>query len=771
MLKRTITFALIMLLTMGVIMTPGISEGVWAGENYDIIVESYDGFFNSIKEAMLSFKEKISIRINEYDANIYDFSKVIDEVIEQNPETYYHYGGASGSFRSYYYNQTYRIIDIYFRYRGTQHELDSLVEVRSIDEYEDVIIKALQSFDSKMLIKIHNYNGEQYNFDSTIYKVLSEVPDLDYGINGWSLVVYGSGEDKIIESYINYSFAKEKMVEMKEAVDKKAKEIISKIITSDMKDYEKELVLHDYIINNAEYNTSYYEENFIPDDEHTAYGVLIKGTGVCSSYAKAMHKLLDMVGIESYFVSGNAGGELHAWNIAKIQERYYHIDLTWDDPIMSDGSDIISHDYFNLSDNTMSIDHSWNREEYPKCTSKMYSYDNITKILSGEISLINEENSVAFKTVDQLPNNIVIIGYNAFNLDFVNNPENKDIIRNSFEYGVETNIYVKREDRWFNADGSDAEVGDIPDVSYTEDGHFYEDYLSLESNLEGKDNIIVDLEKMIVGTNISVTIEIKGEPDYPEAVKYKISEFDMIAELGEKIFIFPGKKAGDVIKVQLLNENQEPIVTKNILITENVSKPSNLKAAAISENEIQLYWDKVEEADYYYVYKASSQDGPFEPYYDDNGEPDKYYWYPDFCLEVYDIEADTTLYFKVTAVKDGIESEFSNIAYATTFDSVGSQSLYLVQESNYYNYEGDTIGKAFNTYFTDPKWTYFESIEGDHVVEFTGKCYYDSAFAEILIQFTVNLEDQSFYVNYKEKNQKFMIDSLWLGLLNSIFRN
>lgn len=771
MFKRVITFVLIVLLSIGVVLAPGISDEVWAAENYDITVESYEEFSYSIQEAMLNFEEKISIRINEYDANIFNFIKVIDEIIEQNPETYYHYGSASGSIRSYYSNQTYRVIDINFRYRGAKDELDNLIEIRSSDEYEDVIIKALQSFENKILVKIYGYDEEQYNFDSALYKVLREVPDLDYGINGWSLVVYGNGEDRIIESYINYSFTKEQMVEMKEAVNKKAEEIISNVITSDMKDYEKELALHDYIVNNAEYNMAYYEENSVPDDEHTAYGVLIKGTGVCSSYAKAMHKLLDMVGIESYFVSGNAGGEPHAWNIVNIQGRYYHLDLTWNDPVMNDGSHILSHDYFNLSDDQMSKDHSWNWEEYPKCTSKMYSYENISKILSGELNFHDDDNNLTFKTIDQLPDDIVIIGYNAFKIDFVNKPENKDIIKNSFDYGVESKIYIKRENKWFNADGSDADLEDIPDVSYSEDGQIYEDYLSLGNDLEEKDDIIVNLEKLTVGVNISVTIDIIGEADYPEVVKYKISEFDTIAELSEKIFVFPGKKAGDVIKIQLLDENQELITTKNILLTEDVSKPRNLKAAAISENKIQLYWDEVEEADYYYVYKSSFEDGPFEPYYDDNGEKDKYLWYPDFCLEVYDIEADTTLFFKVTAVKDGIESEFSNIASATTFESIESQCLYLVKESDLYKYEGTSIGQAFDKYFIDPQWTYFESIEGDHVVEFTGKHYYDNEIADILVQFTVNLEDLSFYVNYKEKNQNFMIDSVWIDLLNDIFKN
>ncbi len=769
MVRKVITFVLITLLTMGLVITPYSSQMVWASESYNITVESYENFFDYIKQSMLNFKENISIRINNYDENVYDFNKVMGEVIDKNPEIYYHYGRVSGSIRSYYSNQTYRIIDIHFRYSGTRDELENLVKVRNYDEYKDAITNTLKHFDNRMLIKIHNYDEKQYNLDDTIYKVLSETADLDYGINGWSYIVYGSGKDKIIESYINYNFTKEKMLEMKEAVGKKAKQIIAKLITSDMKDYEKQLVLHDYIVNNSQYNANYYEVNSIPDDEHTAYGVLIKGTGICSSYAKAMHKLLDMVGIESYFVSGIAGEEPHAWNIVKIQGEYYHLDSTWNDPIMSDGSDFLSHDYFNLSDNLIAVTHSWDREKYPKCNSLMYSYDNISKILSGEIKPPDYDN-INFKTINQLPNNTVVMGYNAFDIDFANNPENREIIKSSLNKEAKTYIYVKFNDKWFNTDGSDAKIENIPTVNYTKDGQSYESYLSLDTNSTQKDNIIVKVEKLTVGANISVSIDIRGEEDYSQAVEYRITESDKIGKLGEKIFIFPHKKSGDVITVELLDKNQDLIAAKNVNVINYISKPNNLKATAISHDKIQLYWDEVDYADYYYLYEALSFEGPYQPYHDDNGKLTKYYWDSDFCLEIYDLDPDTTLYFKVTSVKDGVESEFSNIASITTFDNIESQSLYLVKNSNLYNYNQATISEAFDTYFTNTKWEYFESLEGDDVIEFTGQCYYGGELSNILIQFTVNLDDESFYVNYKEKDEEFMLDSYWINLLNSIFK-
>ena len=46
--------------------------------------------------------------------------------------------------------------------------------------------------------------------------------------------------------------------------------------------------------------------------------------------------------IKSYRVSSNS----HIWNALYLDNEWYHIDLTWDDPVVSDGSDYLIHDYF-----------------------------------------------------------------------------------------------------------------------------------------------------------------------------------------------------------------------------------------------------------------------------------------------------------------------------------------------------------------------------------------------------------------------------------------
>lgn len=64
---------------------------------------------------------------------------------------------------------------------------------------------------------------------------------------------------------------------------------------------------------------------------HSSYGILLKGYGVCESYALSMSRLLDSVGIKNMYVTGDAGGG-HAWNFVQMPDKNWYLqDSTWND--------------------------------------------------------------------------------------------------------------------------------------------------------------------------------------------------------------------------------------------------------------------------------------------------------------------------------------------------------------------------------------------------------------------------------------------------------
>lgn len=153
----------------------------------------------------------------------------------------------------------------------------------------------------------------------------------------------------------NFPFDKNNGVQKTIALKNKVNQIKSQIPNGS--DFEKVKFIHDYIINNCEYNQAAVRNPNSYPSSFTAYGALVEGTAVCEGYSKAFSLLCEQVGIETLLVTGSANGIDHMWNMVKCNGQWYHIDVTWDDPVMDDNSADIHYTYFNVTTAQISRDH------------------------------------------------------------------------------------------------------------------------------------------------------------------------------------------------------------------------------------------------------------------------------------------------------------------------------------------------------------------------------------------------------------------------------
>ena len=133
------------------------------------------------------------------------------------------------------------------------------------------------------------------------------------------------------------------------------KSFLTSLQSKKRSDYEKEKLIHDYIVSNV------------------AYGALVLKKAVCNGYAEGMKLLCDLSGVTCKMISGTADGEKHAWNLIKLDKEWYHADLTWDDPEPDETSRIM-YPYFNVDDTQMKADHKWNAALYQKAEGNEYNY-------------------------------------------------------------------------------------------------------------------------------------------------------------------------------------------------------------------------------------------------------------------------------------------------------------------------------------------------------------------------------------------------------------
>ena len=97
---------------------------------------------------------------------------------------------------------------------------------------------------------------------------------------------------------------------------------------------EKIKIVHDYLVDNTEYDLEAGENIY------NVYGTLIDKKSVCEGYARSFKYIMDDLNIPCIIACGigkNSEGkaESHAWNYVQIDDEWYAIDVTWDDPVIT----------------------------------------------------------------------------------------------------------------------------------------------------------------------------------------------------------------------------------------------------------------------------------------------------------------------------------------------------------------------------------------------------------------------------------------------------
>lgn len=151
-------------------------------------------------------------------------------------------------------------------------------------------------------------------------------------------------------------------------VNEKLDQIIAEIINDKMTDKEKIISFHNYIIDHTVYDLEYIKNNLndIDHPSHKAAGLLFFGKALCGGYSEVMAIFLDRLNIPNYRISS----EDYIWNFVYLNGNWYHLDLTWDDPVTSDGSNLRLDTYLFITTNELEnlnvLSHTYDKTIYPE---------------------------------------------------------------------------------------------------------------------------------------------------------------------------------------------------------------------------------------------------------------------------------------------------------------------------------------------------------------------------------------------------------------------
>ena len=211
------------------------------------------------------------------------------------------------------------------------------------DTDDEVYKGILESLENGTLVSNHNGKQDGDKVSEIINRIRADYPEY-FWIDGCTITT-SKGKSEIAINIVDGCKPSE-IESMFGELTAKADEIINQIPPA-LDDYNKVLFVHDYIVNNTTYDTAGAES-----DENglygTAYGCLVQGKAICQGYSQAFQYLMKKIGIECGICTGDSYQGRHAWNYVNLNEKYYWIDVTWDDPVGE--VETLSHTYCLIDD-------------------------------------------------------------------------------------------------------------------------------------------------------------------------------------------------------------------------------------------------------------------------------------------------------------------------------------------------------------------------------------------------------------------------------------
>jgi len=183
-------------------------------------------------------------------------------------------------------------------------------------------------------------------------EVINETPSLFFVGRNYTKMVQ-SNTRQVIQLKLQYASGymkngavnREKIKRDRKKLNKAANQAMT-CVKRKMGKVEKAMLLHDYLVLNTSYSDKAGEGT-----RATAFGALVGHQANCQGYSLAYSLLLSKAGISSKCISSSS--MRHMWNLVKVGSAWYHVDVTWDDPVNSrnnaDQYGIVCHNNFLVS--------------------------------------------------------------------------------------------------------------------------------------------------------------------------------------------------------------------------------------------------------------------------------------------------------------------------------------------------------------------------------------------------------------------------------------
>lgn len=238
-----------------------------------------------------------------------------------------------------------------------------------------LLIKGAANLNKKILLTGYVYiNNKKAMNDVHIAMeaALFDYPELFYLKKEYIISTITNGNNTEVQLNVTYTVgSRSQLNEQIAAIKKAMSKILSQVTATDP--FNIEVHIHDILAKEIEYYRPENESN-IPDNCYNIYGALVEKKAVCEGFAKSFCALMRNKKIDTTVVIGNLSDVPHIWNIVKMPDGWYHVDVT-NDQLCKEGGTLPIHPYFNITTAQISKTHHIKcMEKVPEANSEKYNY-------------------------------------------------------------------------------------------------------------------------------------------------------------------------------------------------------------------------------------------------------------------------------------------------------------------------------------------------------------------------------------------------------------
>ncbi|NLV85751.1 MAG: hypothetical protein GX025_00830 [Clostridiales bacterium] len=322
-------------------------------------IEDYEGLTKAINAMLTAHKQEGRVVFKNYQGDLQsDLAQACWEVKTKSA-----LGSYAVDYVSHDLNRivTYYEATIYITYNRSQEELEKIHYVSGRASLVEELSKELES--------LSRYNVYRISSATITADEILSILERAYTSNPLSCVVEPkasvrlhpeSGAHRIVEIDIDYGKTLSQLRGMKQELAEAINSISTDFGRYDSTEYARQAynALASFCVYDPE-GVQRAENGLAPELSSSPYGALVERYADSRGIALAYAALCQKVGIESIVINGSLEKQNHSWNIIKIDDSYYHVDVSADS-FWGAGNSFMKSDY------QMQGRYWWNIESYPE---------------------------------------------------------------------------------------------------------------------------------------------------------------------------------------------------------------------------------------------------------------------------------------------------------------------------------------------------------------------------------------------------------------------